>query len=125
MTTDDLTKRIAKAVERVTCLRWEDTDDCGYCESNMVTCRHSSYMYCDAHDTITKPGDRCPHAAEVAAAVLPIVGAEVRDAKAEALRDAARYFASGLHCADMRSTPEETVRYLNRRATEYETGDQA
>ena len=59
-----------------------------------------------------------------AAAVLPIVEAEVRDAKAEALRDAARYFAGGLHCADMRTTPEETVRYLNRRATEYETGDQ-
>ena len=58
-----------------------------------------------------------------AAAVLPIVEAEVRAAKAEALREAARYFAGGLHCADMRTTPEETVRDLNRRATEYEAGD--
>ena len=61
---------------------------------------------------------------ESAAAVLPIVEVEVRAAKAEALREAARYFAGGLHCADMRTTPEETVRYLNRRAAEYETGDQ-
>lgn len=61
---------------------------------------------------------------EQAAAVLPIITTEVRAAKAEALRDAARYFAGGLHCADMRTTPEETVRYLNRRATEYETGEQ-
>ena len=60
---------------------------------------------------------------EIAAAVLPIIAAEVQAAKAEALREAARYFAGGLHCADMRATPEETVRDLNRRATEYETGD--
>lgn len=62
---------------------------------------------------------------EVVAAILPVVADEVRKAKAEALREAARYFAGGLHCADMRTTPEETVRDLNRRATEYETGDQA
>ena len=60
---------------------------------------------------------------DLAAAVLPIIAAEVRAAKAEALREEARYFAGGLHCADMRTTPEETVRHLNRRATEYETGD--
>ena len=62
---------------------------------------------------------------DLAAAVLPIIAAEVRAAKAEALREEARYFAGGLHCADMRTTPEETVRHLNRRATEYKTGDQA
>ena len=62
---------------------------------------------------------------DLAAAVLPIIAAEVRAAKAEALREEARYFAGGLHCADMRTTPEETVRHLNRRATEHETGDQA
>lgn len=58
-----------------------------------------------------------------AARIAGEVAAEVRAAKTEALREAARYFAGGLHCADMRSTPEETVRELNRRATEYETGD--
>ena len=62
---------------------------------------------------------------DLAAAVLPIIAAEVRAAKAEALREEARYFAGGLHCADMRTTPEETVRHLNRRTTEYETGDRA
>ena len=62
---------------------------------------------------------------EIAAAVLPVIAAEVRAAKAEALREEARYFAGGLHCADMRTTPEETVRRLNRRATEYKTGDRA
>ena len=62
---------------------------------------------------------------DLAAAVLPIIAAEVRAAKAEALREEARYFAGGLHCADMRTTPEETVRHLNRRATEYETGERA
>ena len=62
---------------------------------------------------------------DLAAAVLPIIAAEVQAAKAEALREEARYFAGGLHCADMRTTPEETVRHLNRRATEYKTGDQA
>ena len=120
MTTDDLTKRIAKAVEGVTCLRWEDTDDCGYCESNMVTCRHSSYMYCDAHDTITRPGDRCPHAAEVAAAVLPIVEAEVRKAKAEALREA----ADAWH-AEHEGTRPGPYGWMWDRAAEYETGGRA
>lgn len=62
---------------------------------------------------------------DLAAAVLPIIAAEVRAAKAEALREEARYFAGGLHCADMRTTPEETVRHLNRRATEYKTGERA
>ena len=61
----------------------------------------------------------------LAAAVLPIIAAEVQAAKAEALREEARYFAGGLHCADMRTTPEETVRHLNRRATEYKTGERA
>ena len=62
---------------------------------------------------------------DLAAAILPIIAAEVRAAKAEALREEARYFAGGLHCADMRTTPEETVRHLNRRATEYKTGERA
>ena len=62
---------------------------------------------------------------DLAAAVLPIIAAEVQAAKAEALREEARYFAGGLHCADMRTTPEETVRHLNRRATEYKTGERA
>lgn len=71
-------------------------------------------------------GERTAHdvdSYDVVAAILPMIAAEVQAAKAEALREAAHYFASGLHCADMRSTPEETVRELNRRATEYETGD--
>lgn len=50
---------------------------------------------------------------------LPII----RSAQADALRGAARYFAAGLHCADMRSTPEETVRELNRRADQIEEKD--
>ena len=62
---------------------------------------------------------------DVIAAIVPIIAAEVRAAKAEALREEARYFAGGLHCADMRTTPEETVRHLNRRATEYKTGERA
>ena len=72
---------------------------------------------------------------DLAAAVLPIVEAEVRAAKAEALREAGRdlerewpnrlgiglppedYDHAGDHAID---TAHE---YLKRRATEYETGD--
>ena len=59
-------------------------------------------------------------AAPIAARIAQTVAAEVQAAKAEALREAARYFVGGLHCSDMRSTPEETVRELNRRATEHD-----
>lgn len=118
-TTDDtaLQDWITKAVERVTCSRWEDKDDCATCDSSMVTCRHSSYMYCDAHDTMTKPGDRCPHASEIATAVLPIVEAEVRKAKAEVLREAAEDVTE----IDGRRD-DSAANWLRARATEYETG---
>ena len=74
---------------------------------------------------------------DLAAAVLPIIAAEVRAAKAEALREAERalergwpyklginlppedYDHAGDHAMD---TAQE---YLKRRATEYETGDRA
>ena len=95
MNTDDLTERIARALARQ-----DGYDPDKHCDEWVMD------------------GMR-----ESAAAVLPIVEAEVRAAKAEALREAARYFAGGLHCADMRTTPEETVRDLNRRAAEYEAGD--
>lgn len=40
----------------------------------------------------------------------------VQKIKADALRVAAKYFAGGLHCAGMRTTPEGTVRDLRRMA---------
>ena len=76
-----------------------------------------------------------PHAEALfrdgAAAVLPIVEAEVRAAKAEALREAAKaYEAEGLD-VNTESMPHHdgwsyvTVsQWLRIRATEYETGDQ-
>ena len=67
---------------------------------------------------------------EVVAAVLPIVEAEVRAAKAEALREAAKaHEAEGLD-VNTESMPHHdgwsyvTVsQWLRIRATEYETGD--
>ena len=94
MTADDLTERIERAIQDA------DADTLDYER------RPPDYGY-GTH----------------AAAVMSVVAPEIQAAKAEALREAARYFAGGLHCADMRTTPEETVRDLNRRATEYETGD--
>lgn len=96
MTTTDTT-----ALQERLALAISEAEFCRRCEALSMSCEA-----CEAR----------------AAAVLPIVAEEVRKAKAEALREAAHYFAGGLHCADMRSTPEETVRELNRRATEYETG---
>ena len=69
---------------------------------------------------------------ESAAAVLPIVEAEVRKAKAAALREAAKaYEAEGLD-VNTESMPHHdgwsyvTVsQWLRIRATEHETGDQA
>lgn len=48
----------------------------------------------------------------------------VRNSRADALDGAANYFASGLHCADMRATPEETVRDLRRRAQRMRSNDE-
>ena len=101
--------------------------------SNDLTERIAEELYYDQHPegrhrsewpTAVYPDDIYEYR-DLAAAVLPIIAAEVRAAKAEALREEARYFAGGLHCADMRTTPEETVRHLNRRATEYKTGERA
>ena len=58
-----------------------------------------------------------------AAAVLPIVEAEVRKVKAEALREAALQYGPG-QIAGMFSRDGYTRAWLNARATEYETGDQ-
>lgn len=70
---------------------------------------------------------------EYAAAVLPIIAAEVRAAKAEALKGAARdmgeWADEGIVVVgeyDEDSWAELTVgEWLNARATEYETGDRA
>lgn len=102
MTTDDLTKRIARIL-----------NDEGWTFEGVH--EPGDYDGCEDCRRVVDP---------IAARITGQVSAEVRAAKVEALRDAARYFAGGLHCADMRTTPEETVRELNRRATEYETGDQ-
>ena len=104
MTTDDLTERIARALAR----------QAGYDPDN----------HCDEW---IMDGMR-----ESAAAVLPIVEAEVRAAKVEALREAAKvYEAEGLD-VNTESMPHHdgwsyvTVsQWLRIRATEYETGDQA
>lgn len=45
-----------------------------------------------------------------------VFDALISRAKAVALREAADWFTGGLHCADMRTTPEETVRDLRNRA---------
>lgn len=104
--TDALTERIARVI-------YGEDPKWGYTQAG--DCHGVAW------ETLPEPIQR--DMLEMAAAVLPIVAEEVRKAKAEALREAARYFAGGLHCADMRATPEETVRDLNRRAAEYETGD--
>ena len=57
---------------------------------------------------------------ESAAAVMPIVEAEVRAAKAEALREA----ADDVTEIDGRRD-DSAANWLRARATEYETGDQA
>ena len=103
MTTDDLTERIARAIhEDQSNTPWEDR-----LSGDDQDLRH------------------------MAAAVLPIVEAEVRAAKAEALREAAKaYEAEGLD-VNTESMPHHdgwsyvTVsQWLRIRATEYETGDQ-
>lgn len=64
-----------------------------------------------------------PISREVVADVLTSAGYDGEDVSrfferveaeggADALNSAANYFAGGLHCMDMRSTPEETVQYL-------------
>ena len=107
MNTDDLTERIARALARQ-----------------------------DGYD----PDDHCDEwimygMRESAAAVLPIVEAEVRKAKAEALREAAENVDVGeLSDAWTRGATTrlsvtnavtEVLMSLRNRATEYETGDQA
>ena len=86
MNTDDLTERIARALARQ-----DGYDPDKHCDEWI--------MY----------GMR-----ESAAAVLPIVEAEVRAAKAEALRSAAEWMNDDLDYG-----------YLMGKAHEYETGDQA
>lgn len=46
----------------------------------------------------------------------------VAEIKARALDKEADFFAGGLHCADMRLTPEETVRRLRRQAQNLRDG---
>lgn len=68
---------------------------------------------------------------DLAAAVLPIVEAEARAAKAEALRDAADGLLENIDWSDGRSSYgdndgyEASARELRARATEYETGGRA
>lgn len=113
--TDALTERIAGKIRQAL--------DAG--EAMQCTRVWEAWHYGTMTDEDFVDASDGPLAEEIATAVLSAVAVEVRKAKAEALREAARYFAGGLHCADMRTTPEETVRDLNRRAAEYETGGQA
>lgn len=102
MTTDDLTERIARALARQ-----DGYDPDKHCDEWI--------MY----------GMR-----ESAAAVLPIIAAEVRAAKAEALREAADGLLENIDWSDGRSNYgdnegyEASARELRASATEYETGDQ-
>ena len=91
MTTDTnpLQERIARALMAHECDQHEDQDECMTCDSSMVTCSHPPFMYCDEHDTAVGVGESCPVALEHAAAVLPIIAAEVQAAKAEAWDDCA------------------------------------
>ena len=85
--TTALQERIARAFMVHGCDQYEDQDDCATCDSSMVGCSHPPFMYCDEHDTAMDVGEPCPVALEHAAAVLPIVAAEVQAAKAEALQE--------------------------------------
>lgn len=60
------------------------------------------------------------HQSAVIAAVLPIVAAEVRKAKAEALREAADFWQD---TADHNTPADIEPDWLRARAAEYETGD--
>ena len=62
---------------------------------------------------------------EVAAAVLPIIAAEVRAAKAEALREAVEKYAITIPDALGYKVPAVTVEDLMDAADEHEAGDRA
>ena len=62
---------------------------------------------------------------DVIAAVLPIIAAEVRAAKAEALRAAADKMRGGFNPGTLNSERRQIKRWLRERADEYETGDRA
>lgn len=48
--------------------------------------------------------------------------AEIRRAKADALRESAEFASSGLHCLEMYVAPPQTIEWLKRRADEIEDG---
>ena len=83
------------------------------------------------HDARTTPTSPAPTAA-ITAAVLPIVAEEVRKAKAEALRETVRdmgewagefILVTGDETDEDAWTSQTVGEWLERRATEYETGD--
>ena len=85
------------------CDQYEDQDDCATCDSSMVGCSHPPFMYCDEHDTAMDVGEPCPVALEHAAAVLPLVAAEVQAAKAETVDEFAASLADHLDLATPRA----------------------
>ena len=121
--TDVLIERIARALMAHECDQYEDQDECMTCDSSMVTCSHPPFMYCVEHDTTVDVGESCPVALERAAAVLSGVTEEVRKTKAEALREAADWWAANPD-DDAFETDGDTRNWLRDVATEYETGGQ-
>ena len=101
------------------------------CEFTMIGVPKGDAIWCITHDIGIDNGEWCREVDHAAAAVLPIVEAEVRAAKAEALREAADGLLENIDWSDGRSSYgdndgyEASARELRARATEYETGDQA
>ena len=85
------------------------------------------------HDARSTPSGHAPTSA-IVAAVLPILAEEVRKAKAEALRETVRdmgewagefILVTGDETDEDAWTSQTVGEWLEHRATEYETGDQA
>lgn len=98
---DDLTRALAEA------LGCEDRSDA------------KGDYYCREHGEYLDHNGRCPEATRIAAALAPLIEARVREARADALTDAADAWTQGAWA----STPRHKDRVADRMAASQYAGD--